>query len=139
MAKREQFTLTTAQRHNRHFSEEFKRKKVQELEHKVVTITELCKEYELSRNSLYLWMHMYSKKFKKGEQIRVETESDTRKIQELRKRIEELERIVGQKQLLIDFQTKVIDLAEQQYKVDIKKKLGEKLSSGIGLTEENTQ
>jgi transposase len=139
MAKREQFTLTSAQRHNRHFSEEFKRQKVQELEQKIVTIPELCKEYELSRTSIYLWIHMYFKKFKKGEQIRVEAESDTRKIQELRKRIEDLERIVGQKQLLIDFQARVIDLAEEQYKVDIKKKLGDKLFSGTGLTERNTK
>ena len=34
----------------------------------------------------------------------------------------DLERIVGQKQIVIDFQEKMIELAEQEYNVDIKKK-----------------
>jgi transposase len=33
----------------------------------------------------------------------------------------ELERIVGQKQIIINFQNKMIELAEQEYQVDIKK------------------
>jgi len=139
MATREQFTLTSSERRNRSFSEEFKKQKVHEIERKLVTIPELCREYELSKTSLYNWIHMYSKKFKKGEHIRVESESDTRKLQEMRERIKELERTIGQKQMLIDFQAKVIELAEQEYKVDIKKKLGGKLSSGTGSTEGNTR
>jgi transposase len=139
MATREQFILTASERRNRNFSEEFKKQKVREIERKSVTIPELCREYEVSKTSLYNWIYMYSKKFKKGERLRVESESDTRKLQELRERIKELERAVGQKQMLIDFQAKVIDLAEQEYKVDIKKKLGGKLSSGTGSTEENTR
>jgi transposase len=139
MATREQFILTASERRNRNFSEEFKKQKVREIERKLVTIPELCREYEVSKTSLYNWIYMYSKKFKKGERLRVESESDTRKLQELRERIKELERAVGQKQMLIDFQAKVIDLAEQEYKVDIKKKLGGKLSSGTGSTEENTR
>jgi len=105
----------------------------------LLTISELCKEYELSRTSIYNWIYKYSTMQKKGEIIRVETESDTRKLLELKERVKELERIVGQKQILIDFQAKVIELAEEEYKVDIKKKLGGKLSSGIGLTEGNTK
>lgn len=68
----------------------------------------------------------------------MEQKSDTRKIQELRERIKELERVVGQKQLLIEFQQKMIELAEETYEVDIKKKLSSKLSSGTGQTDPNT-
>jgi transposase len=64
--------------------------------------------------------------------------SDAHKIKELKKKIEELERLVGQKQIQLEFKDKMIEIAEEMYKVDIKKKLGSQLSSGSGSTEENT-
>jgi hypothetical protein len=62
-----------------------------------------------------------------GARLIVESESDTVKLIEYQKKIAELERIVGQKQVIIDFQNKVIELAEVEYKIDIKKKLETKL------------
>lgn len=53
----------------------------------------------------------------------VGAKSDTEKSNLLQNRINELERIIGQKQLLIDFQDKVIEIAESTYEVDIKKSL----------------
>jgi hypothetical protein len=64
--------------------------------------------------------------------------SDAHKIKELKKKIEELERLVGQKQIQLEFKEKMIELAEEMYQVDIKKKLGSRLSSGSGSTEKNT-
>ena len=64
--------------------------------------------------------------------------SDSQKIKELRKKIEELERLVGQKQIQLEFKDKMIELAEEMYRVDIKKKLGTQRSSGSGSTEKNT-
>jgi hypothetical protein len=58
----------------------------------------------------------------KKERLIIETDSDTRQLLELKKKIAELEQIVGQKQILIDFKDKMIDLAEETYGVDIKKK-----------------
>jgi len=139
MARREQFTMTSLERRRRQFSPEFKRQKIDEYDRQLVTIRELCKEYEVSKTSVYKWIYMYSKKFKKGEKMLIESESDTRKLAELKEKVRELERIIGQKQLLIDFQSKVIELAEEEYKVDIKKKLGKKLSSGIGSTENTNE
>jgi len=60
---------------------------------------------------------------KKPERLIVESDSDTKKLLELKKRVAELERIVGQKQIMIDFKDKMIELAEEHYKFDIKKKL----------------
>lgn len=122
----------------RYFSEEFKRQKVREIEKNLVNITEICREYEISRTSVYKWLYKYSKMIKKGERQIVERKSDTRKIQELRERIKELERAVGQKQMMIEFKDKMIELAEETYGVDIKKKLSSKLSSGTGPTAQNT-
>jgi hypothetical protein len=56
------------------------------------------------------------------ERLIVETQSDTRQLLELKKRIADLERMIGQKQILLDFKDKMIGLAEEEYGVDIKKK-----------------
>jgi transposase-like protein len=138
MATPEKLLQAQRSRNSRYFSEGFKRQKVREIEKNQVSISELTKEYQVSRTSIYRWIFKYSKMIKKGERQIVEQKSDTRKIQELRERIKELERVVGQKQLLIEFQQKMIELAEETYEVDIKKKLSSRLSSGTGQTDPNT-
>jgi len=60
--------------------------------------------------------------------------SDTRKIQEMEQKIKELERLVGQKQILLEFREKQIEIAEEMYKIDIKKKLGTPVSNILGLS-----
>ncbi len=138
MATPEKLRQAKRDRYNRYFSVDFKKQKVRDLEKNLVSISELCEEYQLSRTSVYNCLYMYSKMIKKGERQVVERKSDTRKMQELRERIKELERVVGQKQLQIEFQQKMIELAEETYAVDIKKKLSSKLYSGSGQTDQNT-
>ena len=75
---------------------------------------------------------------KKQQKQVVEAKSDTRKIQMLEERIKELERAVGQKQMLIDIKDKMIEIAEQTYNIDIKKKLGSRVSSGSKSTKKST-
>jgi transposase-like protein len=135
MANRTQFKQSELERRRRSFSEEFKRQKVVEIDRKQTRISEVCKQYEVSAASVSRWIKRYSVNYMKGVKTIVEAESDTRKIIELQAKIAELERTVGQKQLLIDFQDKMIELAEQTYGVDIKKKLQSKPSSGTGTTE----
>jgi transposase len=130
--------LDQRQRKFRYFSESFKKKKVEEIEKNLVTISEICKEYLVSRTSVYKWLYKYSFMRKKQERQVVELKSDTKKIKHLKARIKELEQIVGQKQILIDFKEKMIELAEEQYGIDIKKKYGSKVLSGSGQIEENT-
>jgi len=122
-------------RQNRYFSEDFKRKRVQEFEKNLVSVCDICKTYKVTRTSVYKWVYKYSNMAKKQVRQVVEAKSDTKKIQLLEEQIKELERIVGQKQLLIDFQDKMIEIAEETYKVDIKKKLSSKPFSGTGSTE----
>lgn len=139
MARIENFNQERKNRNNRYFSEEFKRQKIKELEKNMVTVAEICKEYEVSRTSVSRWIYKYSMKAKKGEKQVVERKSDTRKIAELKDRIKELEQIVGQKQLKIDFQEKMIEIAEEMYQIQIKKKLNSKQSSGSGVTGTSTR
>ena len=119
----------------RHFSEDFKRTKVRELEKRITTIADISRTYEVNRSSVYKWIYKYSAMAKKQLKVVVEAKSDTQKIRALEERIKELERIVGQKQLLLEFKDKMIEIAEETYGVDIKKKLSSKLSPGTTSTE----
>lgn len=71
---------------------------------------------------------------KEKERQVVESESESVRFNKIQERVKELERIIGQKQLLIDYQQKVIELAEEEYRIDIKKKFGEAPLNGTGLT-----
>ena len=123
----------------RHFSEDFKRAKVRELEKRITSIADICRTYEVNRTSVYKWIYKYSAMAKKQLKVVVEAKSDTQKIKALEERIKELERIVGQKQLLLEFKDKMIEIAEETYGVDIKKKLSSKLSPGITSTVKSTK
>lgn len=126
--------LTVKERQYRYFSEDFKRKKVSEVDRNLITIAELCREHQVSPSAVYKWIYAYSTMRKKGLRQVIEAKSDSQKLLALREEIKELERIIGEKQIKLDFQEKLISLAESEYKVDIKKKLSGKLSSGTGST-----
>jgi transposase len=125
MKYNQDFKMSTEERRRRTFSELFKRQKVREIMSRKVTATELCKAYEVSHTAIYNWIDLYSGK-QKPERTIVESKSDTSKILALQKRIAELERALGQKQIQLEFKDKMIELAEDVYKVDIKKKFGTK-------------
>lgn len=136
MARRNQFKMNESQRRVRRFSESFRQQKVQELESGISTPSEIIREYEVSYTSIRRWITKYGRnKYDKPKRIIVESESDTKKLIELRKKVAELERIIGQKQLQLDFNHKMIELAEEFYKVDIKKKFSGKRSSISGTKE----
>ena len=121
MAKRQQFKQSIDERRRRIFSEDFKRKKVREIEQKITTIAEVSREYEVRASNVSKWLTQYSTNRMKSVRTIVESESDTRKLFDQQQKIAELERVIGQKQLLIDFQAKMMELAEQEYGIDIKK------------------
>jgi transposase len=126
MTRMKSTALTRGERQNRHFSESFKVKKVQEIERGITRISEICKEYEVSDTSVRKWILKYSTMKKKAERLIVESQSDTQKILDLKKQIAELERLLGQKQIQLEFKDTMIEIAEEMYKIDIKKKLGTK-------------
>jgi len=120
--KRFNFKSTITERSNRRFSESFRIKKVQELESGKVRPCNIQREYEVSYMTISRWKKKYGTVKSKNERIIVETESDTKKNIALEKKVALLERMLGQKQVELDFTLKMIDLAEDHYSVDIKKK-----------------
>ena len=135
MATKHKFTLNQEERRRRVFSDDFKKKKVREIERKQVTIAEISREYDVRPWAIRLWLYKFGSNSKKGVKLIVEEESDTSKIKELQSKIAELERLLGQKEVQLIFQDKLISIAEQTYGIDIKKNSGTKPSSGSGKTE----
>ena len=138
MARLEQVNAKPTSRITRYFSEDFKKKKVAELDKKLITIAEICRQYTVSTTAVYKWIYKYSLMKKKAVKMVIEAESDTARIQALKQHISELEQLLGQKQFEVDFLKKQIQLASQQFGIDLKKKLSGKPFPGSGNTEGST-
>lgn len=138
MATREQFKMSTSERRKRVFSDSFKIQKVRELETGKSKVSDICKQYEVTSTNVYRWLNKFGSMKNKKERLIIETDSDTKQLLELKKRVAELERIIGQKQIMIDFKDKMIEIAEETYGVDIKKKFSTQPSTTSGSTGSNT-
>lgn len=120
------------QRRNRYFSDPVKKSTVRKIEQNQMTVREAADELEVTPGSIYNWVYKYSSLYKKGQIQVVESKSNSAKIKALRERIKELEQIVGQKQIQLEFTEKMIEIAEEEFGIEIKKKRGSKPKSGSG-------
>jgi transposase len=134
-----EISLTSDERKRRNFSESFKRKKVQEIESGQTKIADLCRQYDTNRSSVYKWLNKYGNMATKKERLIIETESDTKELLAAKAEIARLKMIIGEKQIQIDFKDKMIEIAEDMYKVDIKKKFEMKPSDIIKNIRKNTR
>ena len=103
MAIRDQFQMSVHQRRMRHFSTNFKLEKVREIEQGKTKVSEVCRQYEVSSTNVRRWIDKFGKMKKSKERVIVESLSDTQQLLELKKKVASLERIIGQKQILLDF------------------------------------
>ena len=117
-------------KHYRRFSEDFKLKIVKEYESGQSSALELEKIYDISSTVIYKWIYRYSKYNKQSVQIVEMKDSQVQKIKDLETKVKELERAVGQKQMAIDYLEKMIELAESDLKIDIKKNSNTPQSGG---------
>ncbi|PDV98411.1 hypothetical protein CJ255_21965 [Candidatus Viridilinea mediisalina] len=128
--RRSQFKLKS----RRYFSEDFKKQKVHEIVTKKTTIREVSMLYEIKSAILYRWLYKYSPDHPKQTKIVVEMESESQKALFYKEKVAELERHVGQKQIQLDFLEKLIELASEELKMDLKKNFSSKLLNGSGST-----
>ena len=108
-------------RKKRKFTEELKRHLVKEFESGKYSVLELSRLHGISVQNIYYWIYKYSTVNQRGYRVVELKESSMMKVKALQKRIEELERIIGQKQIQIDYLEKMIELASKDYQIDIKK------------------
>ena len=105
----------------RKFSEDFKLKIVKGYESGEFSVVEMTKIYDISYQTIYNWIYKYSKYNKKSIQVVEMKDSQAHKMKQMEARIKELEQAVGQKQMNIDYLEKMIELAKENYDIDIKK------------------
>lgn len=121
-------------RENRIFSEPLKKQIVKEQVTKRVTIQQVVLEHQVSRHSVYRWLYKYSPLHEQKCTLVVQMESEAQRKQELQQRVSELERIVGQKQLEIDFLNKLLEVGSKELGFDLKKSFSSPPSNGTGTT-----
>ena len=125
-------------RQSRIFSEEFKRQKTQQIVEKKVTVSDVSELYGISKMTVYRWLYRYSPLHQKGTIQVVQMESEDHKTKQLLQKVAELELVVGQKQLHIDYLEKLIELGGQELKTDLKKTFSGPPSNASATTETNT-
>ncbi len=126
--------FTIENKYNRNFSEQFKKEKVKDLLDRRISIKQLCDLWQISRVTAYNWLYKYSPHHSAGTKMVVQMESEAHRTLQLLQRVAELERIVGQKQLEIDFLNKLMEVATEELGYDVKKNTAAKLSNGSGST-----
>ena len=135
MAKLNDFKKTFDRSRLRTFGEKFKKDIVRKIERNQFSVSEVSSLYDVSTTSVYNWVYKYSILYQKGYRQIIEPMSSSKKIKDLQTRIKDLEQIVGQKQIKLDYLEKLIEISEKDYDIDIVKKKGSKRSSGSGKTD----
>jgi transposase-like protein len=121
-------------RKKRIYSEEFKRKIVKDFESGQLSVPQLEKLHNIGNPLIYRWIYKFSTFNEKGSRIIEMKESSSGKMKSLEQRVKELERMIGQKQIKIDYLEKMIDIAKDELNIDIKKNSNTPQSTGSAFT-----
>ncbi len=119
-------------RQARIFSEQVKRELVKDIESGKCSVSQASKELSVSITSVYRWIGRYSRYLQNNKRLVVEDKSEAYQSEQLRKKILELEAALGRKQMELDLINKVVDLASEEYKTDLKKSFLKTVLSGSG-------
>jgi transposase-like protein len=112
----------------RFFSEGLRREIVGQIERGEFNVAQVMREYQVAKQTVYNWLYKYSSNLKKGTRMVMEKDSQERSTQELRNRIKELEAALGRKSLEADLYRLIVEKASDEYRVDLKKSFGDRLS-----------
>lgn len=123
-------------RKHRSYTDEFKKEIVNGFESGKFSVPQLEKLYGIRSTVIYRWIYKFSTFNEKGIRVVEMKQSSSLKLKELSQKVEDLERIVGQKQIKIDYLEKMIDIAKDEFDIDIKKKYNTSQSAGLEKTKE---
>lgn len=127
-------TIKQIKKH-RHFSSEFKKELVSLYESGQFSVLQLQKLYGIHNSMIYTWIYKYSTFNEKGVRVIEMQDSSVQKLKELERKLKELEQIIGQKQIKIDYLEKMIEIAKDELDIDIKKNFSTPQSTGSGKTD----
>lgn len=90
----------------RHFSPTLRIEVVAKVEKNQLSVAAAAREYGISPTTVYQWIHKYSTYNKAGTVVMIDKTKRAEQLKALNDRIAELERVVGLKQMEIDFLSK---------------------------------
>ena len=122
---------------HRHYTKEFKESLVKEFERGQLSVSQLGKLHNISSTIIYRWIYKFSTFNERGSRVVEMKDSHTQKLKELQNRIKDLEQMVGQKQIKIEYLEKMIDIAKEELNIDIKKNSNTPPSNGSVKTKGN--
>lgn len=114
----------------RRFTDEFKKEIVSIFESGKFSVLQLQKLYGINGTVIYRWIYKFSTFNEKGCRIVEMSVSSHNKLKELEAKVKQLEQIVGQKQIAIDYLEKMIELAGSEFNIDVKKNYNTQPSIG---------
>lgn len=121
-------------RPRREFSEELKRKLVDEVHLRVHTVTEIMRLYGVSRPAIYRWIYKYTPGLVPGVKQVVQMESEAEKTRQLKQELLETQGALGRAAAKIELLEKIIELASEELGIDLKKSTRTGFSSGSDAT-----
>jgi transposase-like protein len=121
-------------RKRRVFTDEFKQSLVKEFDTGQFSVNELCRLHGIANSAIYRWIYKFSTFNQKGYRIIEMKDSSKKKLKDLEQKIKNLEQIVGQKQIMIDYLEKMMEIAKEELDIDIKKNFNTSQSAGSGKT-----
>lgn len=104
------------------FDLELKLELVKGIEKGKLSVREVSTSYGVSTSAVYKWLRKYSRMYQQSTRVIVEKKSLSKKNSDLRAKVAELERALGQKQMRIDYLEKVVEVASEELGVEIEKK-----------------
>lgn len=129
---KDKLTKKRSIRQVKRFSIQVKKNIVRDIEKGLYTVIEACREIQVAEQTIYNWIYKYSSYLSKNKVLIVEDKSEVSKTLELEKRLREVEAALGRKQMELDLLNKMIDIAGNELKIDLKKSFSKKVSNGIG-------
>ena len=114
----------------RRYTDDFRRSLVSDFESGNYSVPQLEKLHNIPNGTIYNWIYKFSTFNEKGIRVVEMKQSSSLKLKELTQKVKDLERIVGQKQIKIDYLEKLIDISKEEFDIDIKKKQDTPQSAG---------
>ncbi len=121
-------------RKTRRYTDEFKKQLVSEFESGKFSVLELSRLHGIHFQNIYDWIYKFSHFNKQGYRVVEMKDSSKKKVKYLEQKIKNLEQIVGQKQIMIDYLDKMMEIAKDELDIDIKKNFNTSQSAGSGKT-----
>ncbi|MBC7867703.1 MAG: transposase [Gloeobacteraceae cyanobacterium ES-bin-316] len=114
------------------YSISFKQKVVREIEEEGLGISEAARRYGIKGGqTIQKWIKQFGKNHLLNKIIRVEMKGEKDRTKELEQEIKKLKEALADAYLAKDAAEKIIELANKEYNIDLKKNLGQKGSPNL--------